>query len=104
MLLKSLWKFGELCQKKFDKIQAWPRLERKMKEYTVKSFRKSPIFTVTFNSTGSESDGTDTPAIRQKSTEYDPLDNYLSDEDGKKDIELCVIKVSNENGQSVEVV
>lgn len=56
-----------------------------------------------FNSTGSQSEGTDTPAVQRDSTEYDPLDNYLSDDDGKKDVELCVIKVTNEHGHSVDV-
>lgn len=68
----------------------------------VKSAHASKTFVTTFNSTGSsESDASDMPDGRQNSTEYDPLDNYLSDDEGKMEIS---IKVTNENGQSVKVV
>lgn len=54
---------------------------------------------------GSESESQEQPDGRQDFTEYDPLDDcYLSDDDGKKDIELCILKVTNEDGEVKDLI
>lgn len=44
------------------------------------------------------------PDGRQDSTDYDPLeDGFLSDDEGKKTIELCVIKMNDGGKEVIEV-
>lgn len=53
-------------------------------------------------STGSESDTVDnTEDKKSKNCEPLDLDNFLSEDEGKNDIELCTIVVQDENGREV---
>lgn len=51
---------------------------------------------------GSEIEANERADVRKNLTEYDPLEETFSDEEGKGDIELSVLKIK-ENHEAVEI-